>query len=56
MHHRFGEIPEYVTQRISHLSLAQAEALVDAAGVASLDVDTTRDLQALEERLRRPTQ
>lgn len=31
-------------------------ALVDAAGVASLDVDTTRDLQALEERLRRPTQ
>ncbi len=28
--HRFGEIPEGMTQRISHLSLAQAEALVDA--------------------------
>ena len=30
LHHRFGEIPESVAQRIAYLSFAQAEALVDA--------------------------
>ncbi|MEZ4674231.1 MAG: DUF4351 domain-containing protein [Caldilineaceae bacterium] len=38
VHHRFGEIPEYATEQMQHLSLTQAEALVDAV-LASESLD-----------------
>ena len=38
VHHRFGEIPKYATEQMQHLSLTQAEALVDAV-LASESLD-----------------